>query len=205
MAVFFRSFLVIVTFFMFANILFASKKVVSLEVKTKIDIPDDFQSGMEEELTVYGYSLCQENACDNVPFKVKVDIIKKSDKVYRFKAKFIDTVQKRVLSIKSLYFKGSIDDYEKLMAFGKDLTKFIVKNIKKDTLKYSSKQKKSQKGDSNKNNSEQKDTGFSAFDKMEEMIEKRQTLHEVKPVQNKNNTDLFYDSVITHPQIINIR
>jgi hypothetical protein len=27
----------------------------------------------------------------------------------------------------------------------------------------------------------------------------------IRPIQNKTNTDLFYNSVISHPQIINLR
>jgi len=173
-------------------------------VKSDIKIPDDFQIGIEEELTSYGYFLCQDNGCHNVYFQIRVDIIKKSPKVYRFNAKFLDLKNKRALSVKTLYFKSSISDYEKLMNFGKHLTKLIVKNIKHIEIKNKKDstilmKKKLKKKDSAKQNL--------SLSRMEKMLENQnnQDISKVKPIQNKNNTDLFYNSIITHPQIINIR
>jgi hypothetical protein len=183
---------------------FSNKGVVSVMVKSDIKIPDDFQIGIEEELTSYGYFLCQDNGCHNVYFQIRVDIIKKSPKVYRFNAKFLDLKNKRALSVKTLYFKSSISDYEKLMNFGKHLTKLIVKNIKHIEIKNKKDKnikmkKKLKKKDSAKQNL--------SLSRMEKMLENQnnQDISKVKPIQNKNNTDLFYNSIITHPQIINIR
>jgi len=197
--------LLLILFAIMSNTLKASKGVVSVIVKSKISIPDDFQSGIEEELTSYGYYLCQENGCKNVFLQVNVEITKKSRNVYRFKAKFLDLKNKRALSIKSLYFKGVITDYEKLMVFGKDLTKLIVNNIRLFEVKKDNKNKEKQKTKNKKNISKNKKNNIDNFDKIERMMNKHMGVTKVKPIQNKNNTDLFYNSVISHPQIINIR
>ncbi len=182
----------------------ASKGVVSVIVDSKVAISDDFQSGIEEELTSYGYYLCQETGCKNVFFQIKVSITKKSKNVYRFKAKFLDLKKQRALSIKSLYFKGNLKDYEKLMTFGKDLTKLIVKNIKIIEIQ-NDKKHKSKTNTKKKNLTvKKKNNSLDAFERMERMMNKHQNIQKVKPIQ-KNNTDLFYNSVISHPQIINLR
>jgi len=201
----FTYFLILSLFVFFTNQVLGAKKVVSLNIETEINIPDDFQIGMEEELTSYGYYLCQKDSCKSVPFQVKVNIIRKSENVYRFKAKFVDLKNKRVISIKSIYFKGSVKDYEKLMKIGKKLTKFIVENIKNNKITETSQRGKNKKNKEDKSSKVSSERRFNSLNRMEEMINKRQNLQELKPVQNKDNTDLFYDSVISHPQIINIR
>lgn len=199
-----RYFLLTLIFILLSTSIEASKGVVSVIVNSKIAIPDDFQSGIEEELTSYGYYLCQETGCKNVFFQIKVDITKKSKNIYRFKAKFLDLKNKRALSIKSLYFKGTISDYEKLMLFGKDLTKLIVKNIKTAELKKDKKQNAKTNTKKKKSIIKNKNNTLNTFEKMERLMNKHQNVQKVKPIQ-KNNTDLFYNSVISHPQIINIR
>jgi hypothetical protein len=183
----------------------ASKEVVSVIVNTKFDIPDDFQSGIEEELTSYGYYLCQENGCHNVFLQVNVDITKKSENVYRFKAKFLDLKNKRAISIKSRYFKGTINDYEKLMSFGKDLTKLIVKNINNFDKKKDNESNSTKKSKANKVKSSSTKNNLNVLSKIEKLNQKQMLTNPIRPIQNKTNTDLFYNSVISHPQIINLR
>ena len=187
--------------------LYGSKNVVSVIVNSEINIPDDFQSGIEEELTSYGYYLCQDNGCKNIYLQVKVDITKKSKNVYRFKAKFLDLKNKRALSIKSLYFKGSINDYEKLMKFGKDLTKLIVKNI--INLKNNkTKEKEKAKADAKKAKAKQAmidKRNLITQEKLNRLMKKQMMKDKVDSIQNQKNTDLFYNSVISHPPIINLR
>jgi len=190
--------------FLLSFSLFGSKNVVSVIVNSETNIPDDFQNGIEEELTSYGYHLCQDNGCKDIYLQVKVDIIKKSNKVYRFKAKFLDLKKKRALSIKTLYFKGSISDYEKLMIFGKDLTKLIVKNI--NSIKVKDKKAKTKSKDKAKAKKIRLNkSALKMQEQLNRLMSKQRIKDPIKPIPKNNKTDLFYNSVISHPPIINLR
>jgi len=198
-----KYFLIILLFISFS--IYGAKNVVSVIVKSETSIPDDFQNGIEEELTSYGYYLCEGNGCKDIYLQVNVNIIKKSKNVYRFKAKFLDLKKKRALSIKTLYFKGSINDYEKLMTFGKELTKLIVENIKNlEAKKIKQEVKAKAKAESKAKAKAIKSARKNMMIQRMQKYMNRTQLEKIDPNPTKT-VDAFYNSVMTHPPIINIR
>jgi len=174
-----------------------SKETIEVKIDTKLNISDDFKSGLEEQLGKSGYNICVKNGCKNVNKQVEVNIVKKSKKVYRFKAIFIDTKNNKILSVKSLYFKSSLDDYEKLLQLGKDITKMLTENIKTVQTKVISKKKKEKKVASDIKNK--------TLERMER-IQKNMNRINIMPKTVGGNTaeeERFYNSAIKDPHIIN--
>ncbi len=149
--------------FAITAILTAEEYPIMMQIKTDLKIPEDFRGGVEDGLTENGYSLvseevqkealkeqseqrkkeCYDESCLVDTGKmlaakglVMVEVTKKSDKMYFFKAKYIDFETADTKKTKSEYFKYNLDNYEELNKFGKTLIQNMFgKNETKEVMK----------------------------------------------------------------------
>jgi len=142
--------LILILFFISTSFLTAEEYPIMMQIKTDLKLSEDFRGGVESGLTENGYSLvseedqnqtlkeqatqrkkeCYDESCLVDVGKmlaakglVMVEVTKKGDKSYLFKAKYVDfetgTTQKTVTE----YFKYNLENYEELNKFGKSLIK----------------------------------------------------------------------------------
>ncbi len=135
-------------FFVVSTILAAKDYPVMLQIKSDLNIPDDLRTGIEEGLTENNFSLiseevqkealkeqahqrqkeCYDESCLVDTGKmlaarglVIVEIVKKNEKYYLFKAKYIDFESGTTQKTKSDYFEYDLNDFKELNKFGKNL------------------------------------------------------------------------------------
>ncbi len=134
---------------------------VMFQIKTEMEIPEDFKDGAFESLTLLKYSLidesaqkeaikeqseqrkkeCYEESCLVDTGKmlaakglIIVEITKKEENNYRFKAVYIDIETAVTTKITSKYFKNSLNNFEELKNFGKILIEDLFKATNKENL-----------------------------------------------------------------------
>ncbi len=154
---------VFVLFFAITTIFAAENFPIMMQIKTDLNIPEDFRGGVEEGLTQNGYSLvseeiqkealkeqatqrkkeCYDESCLVDTGKMLaakglflVEVTKKSDKLYLFKTKYIDFETGTTQKIKQDYFKFDLNDYEELSKFGKNIIQNMFGKIEtKEVMK----------------------------------------------------------------------
>ncbi len=134
---------------------------IMLKIQSKVKIPTDFRDGVEEGLTIKGYSLvdekaqqealknqseqrnseCYDDSCLVDTGKmlaakalIVVDVEKKEENSFKFKARFVDFEKGTTTKTKLLYYKSSLSNYEKLSIFGKELVGGLLINDTSATL-----------------------------------------------------------------------
>ena len=134
---------------------------IMLKIQSKVKIPTDFRDGVEEGLTIKGYSLvdekaqqealknqseqrnseCYDDSCLVDTGKmlaakalIVVDVEKKEENSFKFKARFVDFEKGTTTKTKLLYYKSSLSNYEKLSIFGKELVGGLLINDTAATL-----------------------------------------------------------------------
>jgi len=140
---------------------------IMLKVQSKVSIPDDFRDGIEEGLTIRGYSLvdekaqqealksqkeqreseCYDDACLVDTGKmlaaralIIVEVKKKEEKSFKFKIRFVDFEKGTTTKTKVKYYKESLSNYESLSLFGKKvISDLFIDHVKEN--KESSKRK----------------------------------------------------------------
>ncbi|MBN2695536.1 PEGA domain-containing protein [bacterium] len=149
-------YLLLLTLFVFMFQLFADEDfAVMLQVRGKEKIPQDFRDGFEQALTERGYSLvdeivqndvmkeqtdyidgCIDDACLITTGKmlatrgvVVVEVVKKEENVYSFKAKYLDFETGTNKKTYVEFYKYSLNDYERLIEFGKDMASKMFDRI----------------------------------------------------------------------------
>jgi hypothetical protein len=127
---------------------------IMLKIKSNLKISDDFRDGVEEVLTSMGYYLidektqeealkqqeeqsksdCYDDTCLVDTGKmlaakalIVVEVEKKSENSYKFKARFIDFEKGATIKSTSSYFEFSLKNYKEIMDFGRILTKNLLK------------------------------------------------------------------------------
>ncbi len=141
-------YIIFILLFTVASVLTAEEFPIMMQLKTDLKIPEDFRGGVESGLTENGYSLvseedqsqtlkeqatqrkkeCYDESCLVDVGKmlaakglVMVEVAKKNDNLYLFKAKYIDfetgTTQKTVTE----YFEYDLNNFKELNKFGKEI------------------------------------------------------------------------------------
>ncbi len=140
--------LLILIFLFTSVLLFGSEYPIMLQIQSKTEISEDLRDGIEEGLTQLKYSLideqtqkealkeqanqrkseCFDESCLVDTGKmlaakalIIVEVSKKDDSNYKFKARYVDFETGSTTRAKSLYFEGDIKDFKKLNSFGKKL------------------------------------------------------------------------------------
>jgi hypothetical protein len=162
-----------------STLIFADYPVM-LEIQSKSKVSNDFRDGVEEILTSLNYSLvdkkAQEEALKNQSEQrnsecyddsclvdtgkmlaakslIIVEVEKKGENSYKFKARFVDFERGTTTKTVSKYYEFSLNNYKEMMKFGKKLTKALLVNykavkqeeIKKENLVVKKKEKRSKK------------------------------------------------------------
>lgn len=134
---------------------------VMFQIKTEVEIPEDFKDGIDETLISLNYSVidsikqeetikeqsdktkkkCNDEKCFVVTGKllaakglIIIEISEKSTQNHKFKLKFID-VETGITKVNiSKYYKNDLKEFELLKQFGKDLTNEMHKILNNESI-----------------------------------------------------------------------
>jgi len=147
--------LILTILFLFAFSVYSSDFPIMLNVKSDVKIPSDFRDGVEESITVMGYSLVDEKAQqealkENAKARksecyddeclvdtgkmlaaralISVEVEKKDDNLYKFKGRYIDFETGTTTKSKVMYYESKLDDYKALSKFGKEFSSLLLKD-----------------------------------------------------------------------------